>query len=82
MEPWVNITGITLNIIGVALLAKFPIDPETPSKNGLPTLNVNPGASRIQKSLIKYDIHLSYTKLGFFLIGLGFVLQLYASWPT
>lgn len=81
MNPWINIGGITLNIVGVALLAIFPIDPGAPRKNGLPTLEVNPGASRIQKALIKYEIHLSYTRLGFFLIGLGFMLQLWASWP-
>ncbi len=81
MMEWLNIAGLVLNIFGVILLAKYPIDPGSPKEDGSFTMTVNPGSSATHSELVRYWDHMNHTKLGFVLIGLGFFVQLIASWP-
>ena len=78
---WLNTIGLTLNIIGVVLLAIYPIDPSAPNSQGTFGLGVNLGSSKWHKEILRFYTHLSATRWGFALIGLGFVFQLISSWP-
>ena len=79
---WVNIAGLCLNILGVALLAIHPIDPGAPNSKGTFGLALNLGSSKTHSEILRFYKHLSATRWAFFLIGAGFILQLIAAWPN
>lgn len=78
---WLNVAGLALNIVGVVLLALYPIDPGAPNSEGTFSLGVNIGGSKWHTEILRFYKHLSATRWAFFFIGLGFVFQLVASWP-
>jgi len=74
--------GLFLDIVGILLLAFFSVPTTTLSPDGTDTLVMKSGEEETAKNIKKYRRNRTLTTVAYFLIIIGFILQLVANWVT
>ncbi|HFQ5584943.1 TPA: hypothetical protein ACGVBR_004358 [Vibrio vulnificus] len=75
---FLQVTGMSLNMLGVILLAFFAVPAHTLNKQGTDGLELISDSDSKKKNIKRYYMYFSITLFAYALLFLGFAFQLYA----